>query len=60
MLQLLVEGLVDLPQMVLDSAHVQAEKKGGALAGPSPLERGKPGSKMHVLSDAVRLPLRGA
>ncbi|MGV9309624.1 transposase [Nonomuraea sp. NPDC003727] len=26
-------------------------KGGGELAGPSPVDRGKPGSKMHVLSD---------
>ena len=32
--------------------------KGGGLAGPSPVEQGKPGSKMHVLSDADALPLR--
>ncbi len=34
------------------------QKKGGELAGPSPVDRGKPGSKMHVLSDANGLPLR--
>ncbi|MFE4654892.1 IS5 family transposase [Streptomyces sp. NPDC056707] len=57
-LQLLDEqGLVDLSRVVLDSAHVRA-KKGGELAGPSPVDRGKPGSKMHVLSDAEGLPLR--
>ncbi|MEU2358698.1 IS5 family transposase [Streptomyces misionensis] len=33
-------------------------QKGGELAGPSPVDRGKPGSKMHVLSDAKGLPLR--
>ncbi|KAB1977784.1 IS5 family transposase [Streptomyces triticiradicis] len=51
------QGLVDLSRAVLDSAHVRA-KKGGELAGPSPVDRGKPGSKMHVLSDANGLPLR--
>ncbi|WP_344500903.1 IS5 family transposase [Streptomyces enissocaesilis] len=50
-------GLVDLSRAVLNSAHVRA-KKGGELAGPSPVDRGKPGSKMHVLSDAAGLPLR--
>ncbi|MEU0968488.1 IS5 family transposase [Streptomyces sp. NPDC005917] len=34
------------------------EGNGGELAGPSPVDRGKPGSKMHVLSDANGLPLR--
>ncbi|MFG2030482.1 IS5 family transposase [Streptomyces sp. NPDC048825] len=57
-LQLLDEqDLVDLSRAVLDSAHVRA-KKGGELAGPSPVDRGKRGSKMHVLSDANGLPLR--
>ncbi|MFF3363733.1 IS5 family transposase [Streptomyces misionensis] len=51
------QGLVDLSRAVLDSAHVRA-KKGGELAGPSPVDRGKPGSKMHILSDANGLPLR--
>jgi transposase len=32
-------------------------KKGGEHTGPSPVDRGKPGSKMHVLSDANGLPL---
>ncbi|MGW2515270.1 IS5 family transposase [Streptomyces scopuliridis] len=49
-------GLIDLSRVVLDSAHVRA-KKGGELTGPSPVDRGKPGSKMHVLSDANGLPL---
>lgn len=31
--------------------------KRGELTGPSPVDRGKPGSKMHVLSDANGLPL---
>ncbi|MGW2051634.1 IS5 family transposase [Streptomyces sp. NPDC001858] len=30
---------------------------GGEHTGPSPVDRGKPGSKMHVLSDANGLPL---
>ncbi|QSY49501.1 transposase [Streptomyces griseocarneus] len=42
---------------MLDAAHVRA-KRGGELAGPSPVDRGKPGSKMHILSDAAGLPLR--
>ena len=31
--------------------------KRGALTGPSPVDRGKPGSKIHVLSDRGGLPL---
>ncbi|MFC9431027.1 IS5 family transposase [Streptomyces sp. NPDC056987] len=49
-------GLLDLSRVVLDSAHVRA-KKGGELTGPSPVDRGKPGSRMHILSDAAGLPL---
>ncbi|MGK5544046.1 IS5 family transposase [Streptomyces sp. URMC 127] len=49
-------GLVDMTRAVLDSAHVRA-KKGGELTGPSPVDRGKPGSRMHILSDANGLPL---
>ncbi|WP_329460814.1 IS5 family transposase [Streptomyces sp. NBC_01497] len=51
------QELVDLSRAVLDSAHVRA-KNGGALAGPSPVDWGKPGSTMHVLSDADGVPLR--
>ncbi|MFE7268798.1 IS5 family transposase [Streptomyces sp. NPDC057592] len=51
------QDVTDLSRAVLDSAHIRA-KKGGELAGPSPVDRGRPGSKMHVLSDANGLPLR--
>ncbi|MFI6484925.1 IS5 family transposase [Nonomuraea sp. NPDC050663] len=54
--KLAVAELLDLSRVVLDSAHVRA-KKGGDLAGPSPVDRGKPGSKMHILSDRAGLPL---
>jgi hypothetical protein len=47
-------GLLDLSRAVLDSAHVRAKR--GELTGPSPVDRGKPGSRMHVLSDANGLP----
>lgn len=49
------QDLVDLSRPGLDAAHVRT-KGGGELAGPSPVDRGKPGSNMHVLSDANRLP----
>ncbi|HET9082487.1 MAG TPA: IS5 family transposase [Trebonia sp.] len=35
----------------------RAGQKGGALTGPSPVDRGKPSSKIHVLTDAAGLPL---
>ena len=34
-----------------------AGQKGGSLTGPNPVDRGKTGSKLHVLSDANGLPL---
>ncbi|SCF18953.1 Transposase [Micromonospora viridifaciens] len=34
-----------------------AGEKGGDLTGPSPVDRGKPGSKIHALSDRNGLPL---
>ncbi|MGW4772391.1 IS5 family transposase [Nocardia sp. NPDC004278] len=50
------QGLVDWSRAVIDAASVRA-KKGGDLAGPSPVDRGKPGSKLHILSDCVGIPL---
>ncbi|WP_269726585.1 IS5 family transposase [Saccharomonospora marina] len=35
----------------------QSPKKGGSLTGPSPVDRGKLGSKIHVVSDRGGLPL---
>jgi transposase len=35
-------------------------RKGGDLTGPSPVDRGKPGSKIHVISDRNGLPLHTA
>ncbi|AUA17242.1 Transposase DDE domain protein [Streptomyces malaysiensis subsp. malaysiensis] len=32
-------------------------EKGGSLTGPNPVDRGKKGSKLHVLSDAQSIPL---
>lgn len=32
-------------------------KGGGDLIGPNPVDRGKPGSKLHVLSDRAGIPL---
>ena len=32
-------------------------QKGGSLTGPSPVDRGKPGSKIHILSEAHGIPL---
>ncbi|WP_394298082.1 transposase [Streptomyces griseus] len=32
-------------------------QKGGTLTGPNPVDRGKKGSKLHVLSEAQGIPL---
>ncbi|MFE1465547.1 IS5 family transposase [Streptomyces nigra] len=49
-------GAVGWSAALVDSASVRA-KKGGELVGPNPVDRGKPGSKLHVLTDAEGLPL---
>ncbi|WIX83995.1 IS5 family transposase [Amycolatopsis carbonis] len=49
------QGLIDWSRAVLDGASLRA--KGGGLTGPSPVDRGKPGSKIHVLSDRAGLAL---
>ena len=41
---------------MVDAASARA-KKGGPLTGANPVDRGKPGSKLHVLTDATGLPL---
>lgn len=48
--------MVDWSRALLDTASVRA-KRGGGLTGPNPVDRGKPGSKLHVLSDRTGLPL---
>ncbi|MEV8476162.1 transposase, partial [Streptomyces sp. NPDC051173] len=37
--------------------RVSASEKGGSLTGPNPVDRGKKGSKLHVLSEAQGIPL---
>ncbi len=37
--------------------RVGAGEKGGSLTGPNPVDRGKKGSKLHVLSEAQGIPL---
>ncbi|PNV36452.1 IS5/IS1182 family transposase [Streptomyces sp. DH-12] len=49
-------GEVDWTSAIVDAASVRA-KKGGSLTGRNPVDRGKRGSKLHVLSDAQGLPL---
>ncbi|WP_093775025.1 IS5 family transposase [Streptomyces sp. yr375] len=49
-------GELDWTSVIVDAASVRA-KKGGSLTGPNPVERGKSGSKLHVLSEAQGIPL---
>lgn len=46
---------LDWSRAAVDSFHVRAPK--GELTGPSPVDRGRPGSKHHVLMDGNRIPL---
>ncbi|MEV5429265.1 IS5 family transposase [Streptomyces sp. NPDC052701] len=48
-------GEVDWTAAIVDAASVQ--RKGGRLTGRNPVDRGKKGSRLHVLSDAQGLPL---
>ncbi|WP_369387237.1 IS5 family transposase [Streptomyces sp. CG1] len=50
------KGELDWTSAITDAASVRA-KKGGALTGPNPVDRGKKGSKLHVLSEAQGIPL---
>ncbi|WP_324197859.1 IS5 family transposase [Nocardia abscessus] len=49
------DGLIDWSRAVIDAASVRAKK--GDMTGPSPVDRGKSGSKLHVLSDRAGIPL---
>ncbi|MCM3884966.1 IS5 family transposase [Frankia sp. R82] len=48
-------GRIDWSSVIVDAASLRAKK--GTLIGPNPVDRGKPGSKIHVLADAEGLPL---
>ncbi|MFD0692461.1 IS5 family transposase, partial [Actinomadura fibrosa] len=49
-------GELDWSRCAIDSVSVRASK-GGNLTGPNPVDRGKPGSKIHLLVDRAGLPL---
>ncbi|MEV7018936.1 IS5 family transposase [Streptomyces sp. NPDC093991] len=49
-------GEVDWTSAIVDATSVRA-KKGDRLTGRNPVDRGKKGSKLHVLADAQGLPL---
>ncbi|WP_425303094.1 IS5 family transposase [Nocardia wallacei] len=50
------KGLIDWSRAVIDAASVPSQKR-GSMTGPSPVDRGKSGSKIHVLSDRAGIPL---
>lgn len=49
-------GAIDWERHCIDAVSVRA-KKGGELVGPSPVDRGKNGSKYHLLTDSQGIPL---
>ncbi|MGV9387480.1 IS5 family transposase [Nonomuraea sp. NPDC003707] len=49
-------GQLDWSKAVIDSSHVRA-LKGGPKTGPSPVDRAKPGSKHHIITDGNGIPL---
>jgi transposase len=50
---------LDWSRALIDSSMVRAAYGGGAT-GPSPVDRGKAGSKHHVITDASGIPLVGS
>ncbi|MEU5697367.1 transposase [Streptomyces aurantiacus] len=48
-------GELDRASAIVDAASVRAER--GTLTGPNPVDRGKKGSKLHVVSEAQGIPL---
>lgn len=49
-------GKLDWSRAVIDSAQAPA-KRGGAHTGPNPTDRGKRGSKHHIIADRRGIPL---
>ena len=49
-------GLIDWSRCALDSTSLAA-KGGGEQIGPNPTDRGKPGSKRHIVVDRQGIPL---
>lgn len=50
------QGSIDWSRAALDSASVRA-KRGGRKTGPNPTDRGKRGSKHHIIVDRTGIPL---
>ena len=54
--ELRAADLLDFSRAAVDSSHIRA-MKGGPATGPSPVDRGKSGSKHHIIVDAHGIPL---
>jgi transposase len=47
---------LDWSRAVIDSSHVRAARR-GPKSGPSPVDRARPGSKHHIITDGQGIPL---
>ncbi|MBZ6230280.1 IS5 family transposase [Streptomyces olivaceus] len=54
--ELRLENRLDWERAVIDSSHVRAAPA-GPKSGPSPVDRARPGSKHHLITDATGIPL---
>ncbi|MFF8717531.1 IS5 family transposase [Streptomyces sp. NPDC015184] len=54
--ELRAAGLLDMDDAAVDGSHVRALKR-GAHTGPSPVDRARPGSKHHLITDRHGTPL---
>ncbi|WP_218105384.1 IS5 family transposase [Micromonospora rhizosphaerae] len=54
--ELQAAGKLDWSRAVIDSSHVRAARR-GPKSGPSPVDRARPGSKHHVLTEGAGIPL---
>ncbi|MEV5758386.1 IS5 family transposase [Streptomyces tendae] len=54
--ELRAAGSLDMDDAAIDGSHIRALKR-GAHVGPSPVDRGRPGSKHHVIVDRLGTPL---
>ncbi|WP_438817677.1 IS5 family transposase [Streptomyces finlayi] len=54
--ELRATGLLEMDDAAIDGSHIRALKR-GAHTGPSPVDRGRPGSKHHLITDRHGTPL---
>ncbi|UGT60374.1 IS5 family transposase [Nocardia asteroides] len=54
--ELRAAGKLDLSAALVDATHLRALKR-GAHTAPSPVDRARPGSKHHLITDATGIPL---